>query len=162
MRIGAQPLLRAWNADHAQGITRPLAGHLLADIFMGTHHLHHLRIDTQHGVERGHRILENHGNPVAANGAKLPFRESPQIPALEKYLAARHLRWLIDQSHDRQAGYRFSRSRFSHKAHHFTGREVEIDVVDKGDAAFGGHDFSFQTFDFEHGGHFCAAFGSSI
>ena len=47
-----------------------------------------LAADRQNGVERRHRVLEDHRDLVAAEVALLPLAELQQVAALEQRLAA--------------------------------------------------------------------------
>ena len=50
-------------------------------------HLADLSPDRVHRVERGHRLLEDHRDLVAANGAHVPFAELQQIVTAEEHCA---------------------------------------------------------------------------
>ena len=54
-------------------VERGLARHAAVRL----HGLHHLRVDAQHRVQRHHRVLEDHGDALAANGAQAAHRRAP-------------------------------------------------------------------------------------
>ena len=55
----------------------------------------------EHGIERGHRILEDHGDLAATNLAQLILVHIEDVVALEDDLAADDFPWRVfDQPHD--------------------------------------------------------------
>src|SRR4029077_17999377 len=67
MGIIAEPLRRRGDADARQHLDRALALRAWREPLMGAQGLHELLADGEHGVERGHRLLEHHGDARAAN-----------------------------------------------------------------------------------------------
>jgi hypothetical protein len=53
--------------------------------------------DAEHRVQRGHRLLEDHADLVAADGAHLAVRHLQQVLALEADLASNLARRLGDE-----------------------------------------------------------------
>ena len=88
VRIGAEPLLRVANADFGQqfedALARPLAGRPLMD----RQDLADLPLDRVQRIERRHRLLEDHGDAVAADPAQFLVGRGEQIMAVEQDLAA--------------------------------------------------------------------------
>ena len=55
---------------------------------MRAHYLGNLVTDSQDRVERGHRILEDHGDFAPANGTQLVSRQFEQVFVCEEDFAA--------------------------------------------------------------------------
>ena len=76
----------------------------------------HLLADGEHGVQRGHRLLEDHADLIAANLAHQIAAAGREInlaffTALKKQATACNFTAaILNQSHQRQGGHRFARS----------------------------------------------------
>jgi hypothetical protein len=80
-------------------------------------------------VERGHRLLEDHGEPVAAQGAQAPLGLGQEIPALEAH-GARHLRPALRQeAHDGEGGDALAAAGFADDAEGSPALDGEADAV---------------------------------
>src|SRR5579883_1574590 len=81
-----------------------------------------LEADRQHRVERGHRVLEDHRDFVAADVPHLAFGERDEIdaPAIagieENFAVGDPSRWIRHQPHDREGGHGFAAAAFAHDA----------------------------------------------
>ena len=71
VRIGRQALFGARDADHAESVARACAGLGVRDPLVRLHRLDHLRVDAQDRIQRHHRVLEDHRDAAAAQGAHL-------------------------------------------------------------------------------------------
>ncbi len=81
--LGARDADEPQQLDHALlGRARTHMGLVLADRLLD------LMTDGEHWVERGHRVLEDHGDLATADLAQLTVLEREQIAALEERLAA--------------------------------------------------------------------------
>src|SRR5262249_18039105 len=89
-----------------------------------------LIFDAQVRVERRHRVLEDHRDAFAADGAELFFRAAQQVDAVEKRPApfdpAGGVR---DQPEKRIARDGFARARFTDEAERFAALKVEGDIL---------------------------------
>ena len=83
MRIFAGPLRRFGDLDQPQHLHGLLVGGVLREILMQPQRLGDLVADRQHRIERGHRLLKDHRDLVAANVPHLGFFELHQILSLE-------------------------------------------------------------------------------
>ncbi len=63
-------------------------------------------------VERRHRLLKNHRQPVAAQIAHFVVRQAEQIAAVEQYRAV-HFRVLRQQAHQRECRYALAATGFA-------------------------------------------------
>ena len=103
--IGIHALLGVGDAHAAQGLDGHGAGGLLGDVLVGADHLHHLVAHLEDGVQGGHRVLEDHGDLVAAQGHELLLGELHHVDAVEVDLAAHDLAVLGEQPHDGGGGH---------------------------------------------------------
>src|SRR5262249_25046334 len=83
MRIALDPRLRVGNADLYQELDRALTRRLPGEAPMQQQNLADLLLDGMQRIERGHRLLENDGDVVAAHTANLVFRQAQMVLALE-------------------------------------------------------------------------------
>jgi hypothetical protein len=71
-------------------------------------HLGDLGTDRHHGIETGHRILEDHRHLRAAKPPELVLGHAQQWLTVELDSPARNRRGAAEQSHHRQGGHRFA------------------------------------------------------
>ena len=83
MRIALQPGFGIGNADLRQQLERARPRHLPADAAVQEKNLADLRLDRVQRIERGHRLLEDDRDVVAADLAHLAFRRRQQLAAAE-------------------------------------------------------------------------------
>src|SRR5512132_3981321 len=93
-RIGNSDLPHRLYSSSTSSFTRKLA--------MQPERLGNLFTDGEDRVERGHWILEDHGDVVAANLAHLGVRQLQQIPAIENDPPTNDFPRRRDQPHDRK------------------------------------------------------------
>src|SRR5476649_2873638 len=128
MRIGARDPVRIGQVDGVDQL--PHARRRIAHA-MDLQHLGDLVADPHQRIERGHRLLEDHADAVAAQQAHLRRCQREEIAALEGDAAARDLQRRRQQPHDRAGGDRFARAAFAHDAQDLAGLEIEADVLDR-------------------------------
>jgi hypothetical protein len=75
------PRARLGDADFVQQLQRALRRRLARQAQMQPHHLAHLVADGEHGVERGHRLLEHDRDVLAAQFAQPLDRLGQQVAA---------------------------------------------------------------------------------
>ena len=91
-----------------------------------------LPLDRVERVERGHRLLEHHGDVVAAHLAHLVLVGGDQVLALEQDAAGRVMRGRVGQElQDRQGRDRLAGAGFADERHRLAGHDVERDAVDR-------------------------------
>src|SRR5208283_249678 len=83
MRIAREPALRIGNADLAEHLDGPRARRMAGEAAMQQQDLADLLLDRVQRVERGHRLLEDDGDGVAAHAPHLAFGELQKVLALE-------------------------------------------------------------------------------
>ena len=91
--------------------------------------LGHLVKDGEKRIQRGHGVLQNHGDVPATNLPHLPRGFFHQIFAVEPDGAPNYLAGARQQPEKGMAGRCFAATRLSHQAHGFTGVKVEADAV---------------------------------
>ena len=69
VRILVDAAVRFGDADQAQHIDGFFPGRLLVELLVQNDGFHDLVADGEHRIQRSHRLLENHGNIIAANFA---------------------------------------------------------------------------------------------
>ena len=130
MRILVQPSFGLRQADLTQRLQR--AGPRLAarDSLMGADRLDQLHPHGQHRVQRGHRLLKDHRNPVAAHAAHGGFGQAGQIGVAQPHRAASDphgRRW--QEAHDRQRGDGFARAAFAGNGQRFAAPQGKGQVL---------------------------------
>jgi hypothetical protein len=83
MRIAAEPGFGIRNADLRQQLQRARPRRLAAHAAMQQQRLADLRLDGVQRIERGHRLLEDDRDVVAAHLADFVLRQRQQLAALE-------------------------------------------------------------------------------
>ena len=89
MRIAAEPALRVGNADLSEHLDRACARGGAGKPAVQEQNLANLLIDGVQRIERGHRLLENDGDVVAAHAAHVALGEREQVAAVESNGARR-------------------------------------------------------------------------
>ena len=101
VRVVVHPPLGVGDPDGVEELDRPLAGALVGLVAVGADRLDDLPADPVDRVQRGHRVLEDHRDLLAADLAHRVLREAHQVAALVDDLAlVDHVR-IGDQSHHR-------------------------------------------------------------
>ena len=83
MRITRQPGLRLGNSDLGQQFERTRPRHLTANAAVELQNLADLGLDRVQRIERGHWLLEDDRDVIAADAANFPLRHVDQFAALE-------------------------------------------------------------------------------
>ena len=97
------------------------------------------------GIEARHRLLEDHGDFVAAHRADLGVRECQQVSALEFNFSAHDSTRRRDEAHDRKAGDRLAGSGLPDNCYRFAAPNVEGDAIDGPDNAVFGMEVRLQV-----------------
>src|SRR5208283_6170460 len=113
MRIVVDAMLGVGNPDHPERLDGAIASLGAIGVLMKADGLANLAADSEDGIQRGHRLLEDHRDPRAANMPHLGLAEFQEISILENYLAAHDSRRLGQQPHDREHANRLARSRLT-------------------------------------------------
>ena len=145
MRIFVRALLR--DADQLQNFARTVHRLLGGDLLMQSDDFGDLIADGVHRVKAGHRILEDHGDLVAADTVHAVFRGGDEILAVKEDLAAGiAASRLLDQLHDGQCHGGLARAGFADQADGLAGIDFERHAVDRLNLAALGHVVNVQVF----------------
>ncbi|KAH0444816.1 hypothetical protein KCU90_g743, partial [Aureobasidium melanogenum] len=87
-----------------------------------------LRADRQHGIERRHRLLEDHRNLLPANLPNLARRQIEQLTTVEAQ-APRHTPRRRHKTHQRKRRRRFAATRFADQCQRLAVRDVETQAA---------------------------------
>ena len=127
-RIGARHPLGIAQLHMAQQLDRLRPGGRLREAAMQPERLGDLRADAMQRVERGHRLLEDHRDAVAANLAHLGLVEPDEIAPLEAQRAG-DMGAFRQQAHQRERGHGLARTGFSHDAERLARAQRERHVA---------------------------------
>jgi hypothetical protein len=83
VRIAAEARLWIRDANSNEQLNRTYLRRLLRHLTVRLDCLNQLLLNAQHRVERGHWVLEDHGNLTAAHLAKLLFFEGGELTPFE-------------------------------------------------------------------------------
>ena len=112
MRILGEAPAGIGDPHQLQHLARAIPGGPPREAEVALHALGDLRADGEHGVEAGHRLLEDHGDPAAAHGAHRLDGQRRQLLAVEHDRAADDAPGLRrDQPQDRQRRHRLAAAR---------------------------------------------------
>ena len=119
---------------------------------MQTYRFGDLLPDGEHGVERGHRLLEDHRDFGAANlahdrRARLRQVKASAVAGEEELARGDAATAVLDQAHQRERGHRFSRARFADDGDSLAAVDAERHVAHRGDHALGSAEFHRQPAD---------------
>ncbi len=153
VRVVAEPLGRPWQADQAEHLGRLGPGRCLARPLVQPDRLGHLVADRLRGVQRGERVLEDHGDVVAADRAQLGIAQADQFPAVQLDRAVDDRPARRQQPHDGQARHRLPAARLAHQPEGLSRLDGQIDVADGVDDRLGELDVRGQIADLEDWGH---------
>ena len=127
------------DADFGEGFDGASARFVALDVEMESERLGELVHNLEVGIERGHGILEDHGDALASNGAQVFLVFSQEVDAVEECFAGVNFsRRFGDESEEGVAGDGFSRAGLSNDAESFTFLDGKGDVFDRVDNAVAG------------------------
>src|SRR5262249_1397808 len=131
MRIVVDALLGRWEFHQPQQIDGACTRLFSRQAAVADEGLCNLLADRIGRIERRHRFLEDHRQPIAAHVGHLAIGQAEQIGAI-KVNSARHLgRALGQQSHDRQRGDALAAPGFADKAQGLSAPHRQIDAINR-------------------------------
>ena len=132
VRICREPLFRFADADLMQQFQHPCTGRGACETLMERQDLADLPLDRVERIERGHRLLEDHGDRVAAHRAEFVLARCHQIPAVEENLARGVAGGRIRQKfQDRGSRDRLAGTGFADQSDDLATTDVEGNFVDR-------------------------------
>ena len=112
MRIAVEPALGIVDADLIEQIEHALARGAIGKPTVDLQHLADLPLDRVQRIERGHRLLEDHRDLVAADLAERRWRKREQVLALEQDRSGWvRRRGVGEETEDRERRHRLARAR---------------------------------------------------
>ena len=124
---------------------------------MAAHCFGDLMADREHRIEGRRRLLEDHGNPLAAQVRQGTSSHGQNLVALEPDAAAPACPVLRVEAQDRPQGHALARPRLAQDAERFSSFHVEADAVDGVHGAIRRDEFHVQVADLEEFAHGVAA-----
>ena len=91
-------------------------------------HLHELLAEGHGGIERGHRLLVDHGDRGTARPAQFLGPHGKDVAPLKEDLPGHDAAGLTEMPHDGERDGRLSTARFPHESMRLAGHECEIEV----------------------------------
>src|SRR5215210_4425027 len=130
---------------------------------MQLHRLRDLVADGEDGVQRRHRLLEDHRDVVAADPLQLRLLELGEVAALEEDPRARgDPAGPVDQAHHRERGHRLAAARLADDGERVALVDPEVDPVDRAQEALPRVEAGAEVLDLEQLAHARAAFRATF
>ena len=124
---------------------------LRRQVLMDLDRLGDLAAHRHHRIQRGHRLLEDHRDRVAADAAHLGLGQGQQVAPVEPDVAGLDPRRRRgQQALDRERGDALAAARFADHRERLAPDHLEGDAVDRADHALGGIEADAQALDPEH------------
>ena len=126
MRITVEPAFRIADADLSEHLDDARARRLAGEAAVQQQNLADLLLDRMQRIERGHRLLEDDGDVVAAHAPHVAFGKLYQVAALVEDAARGMVGGGIgEELEDRERGHRFAGAGFADQ-----GRALALDDVE--------------------------------
>jgi hypothetical protein len=161
VRVLVDALLGAGDAGQLEHVDCLGLGRLLVESLVQDDRLDHLRGDPEEGVQRGHRVLEDHGDLVASDLPDVLRGHLHEVLAHEEDLAAGDLAGGIgDHVDDGEVGDALARTRLADDPEGLAAAEIEGDAVYGLHHAFIRVEIGFQVLDLKDDfiGHVASSF----
>ena len=150
-RVGVDQPLGVGQADVAQCRQDPGAALSARQRLVSIEHLADLLADLHHRVQRGHRLLEDHADALAPNGAQLVLGQGQQVAAFEQDATGHRCHMRPGQeAHHRVGDHRLARARLTNHAQRLAGGNFQVDTLDRQRAVGTGGQPDGQAFDAQH------------
>ena len=165
VRIFVDAFFRRGDVDAAQQVDRALARRAPRSAAMAQDGLDDLLADRETRVERGHRLLENHREAVAAQVAQSLVGYLKQVETVETDRSGDLGRMFRQQAHDGQRSYALAAAGFADQPQRRAIGHAEVDAVDgmRGAAVVAVEEHpQIPDFDQRDFRHFCPAMAASI
>src|SRR5260221_3643495 len=153
MRILAQPARRRRDADLLEQEDGTLARRAARAAAMAQEDLLELVADRVGGVERGHRLLEDHRHAIAADILHAALPELDEIGAGEGEARRAAPCPLGQEIHDGKRGPCLAAAALADDAEGLAARHREADAADRVEHAVGERDLDVEPLDLENGAH---------
>ena len=126
IRVPLKLAIRIGNSNKAQQFESAVANlRLRHRRVVQTNRLGNLHANSQHRIERRHRVLKDHRHRLAADLAHLLERETGEAAAAKDHFARRHSHRMRQQTHHGEHGQALARAGFADDAKHLVRKHVE-------------------------------------
>jgi len=149
VRVGVQNALGIGQAHVRHHLERALVGLLRADALVDHRHFHQLPADLHGRVQGRHRLLVDHRDLLAPDGAQLLVRHLVEIAALELDRAADDAAVDPKILHHAKRDRRLAAAGLAHKAHGFARHHGGGKIHDRRDFAQAGEKRDRKVLDLE-------------
>ena len=157
VRIVVDALLGRRNAHAPQHFDRRASRLRHRQAAMAHQHLGQLCAHGEGRIKRGHRLLEDHRQPIAAQIGQRPRGQAKEVAAFESDGTRHAGRRAGHQAHDRQGGHAFAATRFADDAQGLAGSHGEAHTVNRTRRAARRVEGNPQVVDLEQHGQFAEA-----
>ena len=117
VRVLAVNFLRRGEVHITQRLERTRAALLLRQLRVDSQRLLDLRADAHERVHRGHRLLKDHAELAALNGAQLRAGQAQNIAPVEAHLAGERDLFALDEARERHGGHGLAAAALAHQTH---------------------------------------------
>ena len=129
MGIGGQAAGGRRHLDEIEQLARATGRAAMIERAVLHQRLDDLLADRIDGIERGHRLLEHHGDDATAQALARGLVEAVHVAALQQHFAADARAHGRVQTENRAQGDALTRARFAEEGEHLAGVEREGHVV---------------------------------
>ncbi|MCY1304387.1 hypothetical protein D9M70_541370 [compost metagenome] len=129
MRVGLQALRGAGDFHPFEQLQGALAQRLAAQAEVQLEHFLDLVADGEAGVERGHRVLEDHGDVLADDAPPLAALQAQHVGAVELHGVGGDDAGGVDQAHQGHHGHGFAGAGFADDGQDFALVHGEVEAV---------------------------------
>ena len=151
MREGAEAGGGSGDADLVEEFDDAGADAVAGNGGVGAQGFGDLPADGVAGVQRGHRLLEDHGDVAADEFSPRAGGEFQQVGAVEAEGVGGDFSGEGDEAHDGEHRHAFAGAGFADDGEKVAFRDGHVDAVDGAEAAAGGGEFDGEVADFEEG-----------
>ncbi len=150
-RIGLGAPHRIGDADGAQHFHRLLRRLAARHVAVADQHVGDLAADRADRIERGARILKDHGDVAPAHFGELTGLGVEKIEPAEHGVSGRDAAGRIENAHHRIGGDRLARSGFADQRDGLALLDAEADIVERAHDAGAGAEFDAEALDRKRG-----------
>jgi len=149
VRVIVDSRLGVRNPDLLQQLDRAPFGGILVGSLVDLDRFADLRPDRVHGVQRRHRVLEDHGHLVAAHVLQLALVHLQHVAPLVEHLALEARVLVAREAEKRHRRDALARARLAHDPEHLPALQLEVDTVDGLDDPVLGGELDLQAVDLD-------------
>ena len=161
VRVVLYPHVRRRNPHLAEHIHHRVLQNLAAEALVDLQRLAHLVLYVEHRVQGGHRVLQHHAYPAAADLLHLALVQLEDVLAFQQNLAADYVaRRRRHQPHYGQRRDRLARTGFAHDAQRLATPKLEVNAVNRLHHAPTGHEVRAKVSNVENDFIVAYIFGS--